>query len=72
MVFAAELDGPSQVDTAIREGQWLNGWSVYGGPELDQPVVTMDSNSIAEVKAPSWIGELWVDLDGIDALLGLG
>ncbi|MDJ0664411.1 MAG: hypothetical protein QNJ75_07610 [Acidimicrobiia bacterium] len=72
MVFAAELDGPSQVVTAIREGNWLAGWLVYEGPELDRSVVTMDGNTVAGVKAQSWIGEVWVDPDGIDSLLGFG
>jgi hypothetical protein len=53
---------------AIAAGEWLDGWQVITDERVATPFLVIGQNIIHGVPAPSWIGEVYIDLDAIESL----
>ena len=72
LVFPAPETGGTLVVEAIAAGEWLDGWSLDDGSASGEPVVTMTRNKVGLVETLSWIGDVFIDPDGVAALFPNG
>ncbi len=68
LIFEDPDDEYSYLGEAIANDAWLDGWQVLTYDDVETPFLTMNDNTIDGVQAPSWIGEVYINLDTIEML----